>query len=565
MITDAIRDEKVLKFKVDYNDVRAKFKEIESETDETKLSNLENSKEAFLHPQRIKEISEYILDNFAQKTHRLTFGAKGFNAMFAVSSVGAAKLYYESLNELQKDTPQKLSIATIFSYAQNENQDAIGEISDESFEPTALNSTAKEFLKKAIDDYNTKFGTSFDVDGKSFQNYYRDLSKRVKGGEVDLLIVVGMFLTGFDAPRLNTLFVDKNLRYHGLIQAYSRTNRIYDSTKAFGNIVTFRDLEKATIDAITLFGDENTKNIILEKSFREYLDGFEAKRGFVEVAKELQERFSEPENIEKESEKKEFVKLFGEYLKLENILQNFDEFVALKELKKVDLSSDEEVEEFKVKHYLDDESFEMLSEVVEVLPTDRTLQDYKSTYNDIREWIRRQRDGKKNDSGIDWNDVVFEVELLKSQEINLDFILELIYKNRKNSKDELIDEVKRLIRSSLENRAKEELLVSFINEADIKKFEDSSEVIEAFFKFAKKRMSKEANRLIEEENLNSQKAKRYISLSLKRGYASDSGADLNELLPKMSPLNPKYLTKKRVVFEKVADFVTKFNGIGIEV
>lgn len=253
VITDAIRDEKVLKFKVDYNDVRPKFKSIESEQDEAKLSAAEN-KAALLHPERIREISEYILKNFRIKTHRNQISGKGgFNAMFAVSSVDAAKCYYEELNKLQDASAHPLKIATIYSYAANEEQNAIGEIVDETFEPSAMDSSAKEFLCKAINDYNTMFGTSFGVDGNEFQNYYRDLAKRVKSREIDLVIVVGMFLTGFDAPTLNTLFVDKNLRYHGLIQAYSRTNRIYDATKTFGNIVTFRNLEQATVDAITLF------------------------------------------------------------------------------------------------------------------------------------------------------------------------------------------------------------------------------------------------------------------------------------------------------------------------
>lgn len=242
VITDAIRDEKVLKFKVDYNNVRPCFRNIETELDEQKLSAAEN-KQALLHPARINEISQYILHNFRIKTHRNQSDSKGFNAMFAVSSVDAAKCYYEELNLLQRNSEKPLKITTIFSFAANEEQSAIGEIPDENFEPSAMDLSAKEFLTKAIDNYNTLFGTSFGIDGKEFQNYYRDLAKRVKNKDVDLVIVVGMFLTGFDAPTLNTLFVDKNLRYHGLIQAFSRTNRIYDATKTFGNIVTFRDLE----------------------------------------------------------------------------------------------------------------------------------------------------------------------------------------------------------------------------------------------------------------------------------------------------------------------------------
>ncbi len=327
VITDAIRDEKVLKFKVDYNDVRPTFKAIETEQDEQILTAAEN-RQLLLHPDRIKEVSQYILNNFRKKTHRLQVGGKGFNAMFAVSSVDAAKYYYETLNELQRDTEKPLKIATIFSFAANEEQSSVGEILDESFDVSAMNASAKEFLAAAIADYNAMFSSNFGVDAKGFQNYYRDLAKRVKSQDIDLLIVVGMFLTGFDAPTLNTLFVDKNLRYHGLMQAFSRTNRIYDATKAFGNIVTFRDLEQATVDAITLFGDKNTRNVVLEKSYKEYMEGFkdivsgEAKRGFVEVVAELEQIFPDPANIETEADKKAFAKLFGEYLRVENVLQN---------------------------------------------------------------------------------------------------------------------------------------------------------------------------------------------------------------------------------------------------
>ena len=352
VITDAIRDEKVLKFKVDYNDVRPSFKSIETEQDEKKLTAAEN-RQLLLHPDRIKEISQYILNNFRKKTHRMQVGGTGFNAMFAVSSVDAAKYYYETLNTLQKDTEKPLRIATIFSFAANEEQSSVGEILDESFEVSAMNASAKEFLTAAIGDYNAMFRSNFGVDAKGFQNYYRDLAKRVKNQEIDLLIVVGMFLTGFDAPTLNTLFVDKNLRYHGLMQAFSRTNRIYDATKAFGNIVTFRDLEQATVDAITLFGDKNTRNVVLEKSYKEYMEGFkdivsgEAKRGFVEVVAELEQTFPDPANIETEADKKAFAKLFGEYLRVENVLQNYDEFAALKAFQAVDMSDDEAVEAFK--------------------------------------------------------------------------------------------------------------------------------------------------------------------------------------------------------------------------
>ena len=568
VITDAIRDEKVLKFKVDYNDVRPQFKAIETEQDEKKLSAAEN-KQALLHPDRICEITQYILNNYRQKTHRLHAGNKGFNAMFAVSSVDAAKLYYECFRELQKNSDKPLKVATIFSFAANEEQDAIGDIQDESFDVSAMNSSAKEFLSAAIADYNALFKTNFSVDSNGFQNYYRDLAKQVKAKEIDLLIVVGMFLTGFDAPTLNTLFVDKNLRYHGLMQAYSRTNRIFDATKTFGNIVTFRDLEQATIDAITLFGDKNTKNVVLEKSYKEYMEGFtdaatgEARRGFKDVVQELEARFPNPAAIEKESDKKAFAKLFGEYLRVENVLQNYDEFASLKELQSVDLADPAAVEAFKARHYLRDEDLTALQAIT--LPPERKVQDYRSTYNDVRDWLRREKAGaEKEKSTIDWDDVVFEVDLLKSQEINLDYILELIFEHNKKtkSKSELVDEVRRVIRASLGNRAKESLVVDFINQTDLDQIGDKASVIDAFFKFAQAEQQREAQELITSESLNAEAAKRYITTSLKREFASENGTELNAVLPKMSPLNPQFLTKKQTVFQKIAAFVEKFKGVG---
>jgi type I restriction enzyme R subunit len=575
VITDAIRDEKVLKFKVDYNNVRPQFKSIETEIDEKKLSAAEN-KTALLHHKRITEVAQYILQNFRIKTHRTQGTNKGFNAMFAVSSVEAAKLYYEELNKLQNvetdDNPsnqKRLKIATIFSFAANEEQSAIGEIVDETFEPTAMDSSAKEFLTKAINDYNAMFKTSYGVDSKEFQNYYRDLAKRVKSREIDLIIVVGMFLTGFDAPTLNTLFVDKNLRYHGLMQAFSRTNRIYDATKTFGNIVTFRDLEQATIDAITLFGDKNTKNVVLEKSYKEYLEGFtdivtgDARRGFKDVVHDLNTKFPNPDEIVKEKDKKEFAKLFGEYLRVENILQNYDEFTHLKELKAIDLNDASAIDTFKETHFVTDEDIATMKNID--LLNDRTIQDYRSTYNDIRDWLRREKSGKEAaESKIDWDDVVFEVDLLKSQEINLDYILELIFEHNKKTKDKasLIEEIRRVIRASVGNRAKESLVVDFINETDLDNLKDKANVIDSFFAFAQGKQKAEALDLITEEQLNEEAAKRYIMASLKREYASENGTELNSILPKMSPLNPQYLTKKQTVFQKLVAFVEKFKGVG---
>ena len=574
VITDAIRDEKVLKFKVDYNDVRPKFKAIETEQDEKKLNAAEN-KEALLHPERIREISQYILNNYRQKTHRLRAGGShtggGFNAMFAVSSVDAAKLYYETLNNLQTGSDKPLRIATIFSFAANEEQDAVGDIPDESFDVSAMNSSAKEFLSAAIADYNAAFKTNFSVDSKGFQNYYRDLAKRVKSKDIDLLIVVGMFLTGFDAPTLNTLFVDKNLRYHGLMQAYSRTNRIYDATKTFGNIVTFRNLEKATVDAITLFGDKNTKNVVLEKSYKEYMEGFtdvvtgEARRGFMEVVNELEQCFPDPSAIEKESDKKAFAKLFGEYLRVESVLQNYDEFASLKALQDVDISDPDAVEVFKAEHYLSDEDLAALQAIR--IPPERKIQDYRSTYNDVRDWQRQQKAADQKDkSTIDWDDVVFEVDLLKSQEINLDYILELIFEHnkKKKSKSALIEEVRRLIRASLGNRAKESLMVDFINKTNLDKIGDKASIIDEFYKYAQAEQKREANELIQSENLNEEAARRYIKASLKREYASENGTELNAALPKMSPLNPQYKTKKQNVFQRIVAYIEKFKGVGGE-
>jgi type I restriction enzyme R subunit len=374
-----------------------------------------------------------------------------------------------------------------------------------------------------------------------------------------------MFLTGFDAPTLNTLFVDKNLRYHGLMQAFSRTNRIYDATKTFGNIVTFRDLETATVDAITLFGDNSTKNVVLEKSYKEYLEGFtdtttgDARRGFKDLVNELNERFPNPDEIATEKDKKEFSKLFGEYLRVENILQNYDEFTQLKALQEIDVDNPEALEKFKEAYFVTDESIALMHDI-KLLP-ERTIQDYRSTYNDIRDWIRREKEAEE--SKIDWDDVVFEIDLLKSQEINLDYILELIFEHNTKTKDKgaLVEEIRRVIRASIGNRAKS-LLVDFINETDLDIIQDKASIIDTFFSYAQDKQKIEATELISEENLNVEEAKRYITTSLKREYASQNGTELNALLPKMSPLNPQYLTKKQRIYQKITAFIEKFKGVG---
>lgn len=568
IITDAIRDEKVLKFKVDYNNVCPRLKSVEQEQDEVVLSGADYRK-ALLHPERIREVTAHILDRYPQKTHRTLGNREGFNAMFAVSSVEAAKLYYEELKRQQADRAHPLRVATIFSFAPNEEQFAQGELSDESLEPSAMDQSSKEFLASAIADYNQLFSTNFSLDGASFQNYYQDIARRVRAREVDLLIVVGMFLTGFDAPCLNTLFVDKNLRYHGLIQAFSRTNRIYGSTKTFGNIVCFRDLEQATIDAITLFGNQNTRSVILEHPFGDYLDGYHDDatgkdfKGYAEVVSELRERFPDPVSIETDADKFAFVKLFGEYLRLDNTLQNYDEYTALRELQTLPSDDLEAQAALQTKYDLSDEAMERLrsQEVI----SERDDQDYRSVYNDIRDWIRHGREPKEQEeSQLDWDQITFEVDLLKSKKIDLDYILELVfeYNKRQGDKEMLIAEIRRIIRSSIEHRAKEELMVSFIQQLDLKGLTDQATLLADFYHYAQECQRMEVAALIAEENLQEEAAKRYIQHSLLRGYASENGTDLRSALPKMSPINPNYLPTKKRVLERIRAFVDKYKGIG---
>ena len=540
VITDAIRDGKVLKFKVDYNNIKSKFKEAEKESDEKELKKYESK--MLLHPERISEISKYILDVYDIKTHRNVCYEKkekryfGFNAMFAVQSVEAAKLYYEEFEKQQKDLPEdkKLKVASIFSFQANEEQDSIGEIPDENFNPSAMNSSAKEFLDRIIDDYNKSFGTNYSTESGEFQNYYKDLSRRVREKEVDLLIVVGMFLTGFDAPTLNTLFVDKNLRYHGLIQAFSRTNRILNKVKAFGNIVCFRDLEKATEDAIKTFGDENSVNIILENSFEDYMNGFKDKesgkiiKGYIEISKELVQKFPEPTEIELDADKKEFVQLFGELLKSENILRNFDEF-----------------------------------QNVDKIISERLMQDMKSVYVDIRENITKRREfDKAQKTDIDFSDVEFQIDLLKTDEINLDYILKLILEKYKEHDDieVLKAEVKRAIRSSLGTRAKEELIMSYINSTRLSELKTNDDIVESFYEFARKEKEKNVDELISNEKLNND-AKRFIEKSIAKGYVDYAGDELDSILPPTSRRGGLREKKKGEVLAKIDAIVNIFVGI----
>lgn len=547
VITDAIRDGKVLKFKIDYNSINPRFKSSEEETDDEKLKVLENK--MFLHPERISEITNYILDKFDSKTYRNTqYTVKdkrinGFNAMFAVQSVDAAKMYYEEFKKQQANLPEdkKLKVATIFSYAPNEER-ASGEIEEESMSSSAMSTTAKQFLTNVVDDYNSFFQTNFTIDGNGFENYYKDLSSRVRNKEVDLLIVVGMFLTGFDAPTMNTLFVDKNLRYHGLIQAFSRTNRILNKMKTFGNIVCFRNLEKATKDAIKVFGDENSINVIIERSYDEYINGFMDEdtgvvfKGYKELCEEIIEKFPDPTEIKLEKDKKEFVKLFGEILKRENILRNYDEF----------------------------SSFEKII-------TERLKQDMKSTYIKIKEELISpdpsgggdRGKGGKDDEKIDFSDVEFHIDLLKTEEVNLDYILALILEKAKEqgtNNETLKEEIRRLIRSSLGTRAKEELIIEFINRTDLTKFDKNEDILEAFYEYAKIEKEQKINELISEENLKEQ-SKKFIEKSISRGYVSQGGTELDDVLPPVGRRGGAREVKKQSVLTKLKDIVKVFVGI----
>ena len=542
VITDAIRDKKVLKFKVDYNDIRAKFKAAETETDDKKLKELE--KRMLLHPERISKIVEYILKVYNTKTHRNEYynikqkRLNGFNAIFAVQSVEAAKLYYEEFQKQQENLPEekRLKVATIYSFAANEERNAIGDIPDENFEPSAMESTAKEFLDKVISDYNNYFKTNFSTNRNEFQNYYKDLSKKVKDKKIDILIVVGMFLTGFDAPTLNTLFVDKNLRYHGLIQAFSRTNRILNKVKTFGNIVCFRDLEKATKNAIKTFGDENSVNIILEKSYNDYINGFKDEetgksiKGYVSLCNEIVEKFPKPVEIEKNQDKKEFAELFGELLKTENILKNFDEF----------------------------ENFEKII-------SDRQMQDMKSVYVDICEEIRnagKDDQNNSNEQGIDFSDVEFQIDLLRTDEINLDYILELILEKTKEHDDieTLKSEIRRVIRTSLGTRAKENLVINFINKTDLKKLKNNVEILDAFYKYAKEEKKEKIDELVKDENLK-EDSRRFIEKSINKGFVDYAGSELDSILPPTSRRKGAREVKKQSVLEKIQKMVEIFIGI----
>lgn len=543
VITDAIRDGKVLKFKVDYTGLVARAREAEREQDIERLKGLEQ--EVLMAPTRIAEVTRYVLRVFDTKTHRNEYydlknrRLNGFNAMMAVQSIPAAAAYYREFARQQEELPadKRLKVATIFSYAANEAPVIEGDIREEGFNPNALDLTSKEFLEQTMADYNRMFATNFSPDGQGFQNYYRDLSERVKQREVDLLIVVGMFLTGFDAPTLNTLFVDKNLRYHGLIQAFSRTNRILNKVKTFGNIVCFRDLEKATEDAIKIFGDKNSLNVILEKSYAEYIEGFvdaltgEAVKGFREICRELAERFAEPTEIVTEADKKEFAQLFGEYLKRQNILRNFDEFA--------DFDSG-------------------ISE--------RQEQDMRSVYIKI---VEEKQGGREKKPGgdppidsTDWGDVEFHIDLLKTDEINLDYILALILEKSREHQDgaALREEIRRVIRSSLGTRAKESLIMAFMEATDLEALTTKEEILQAFYEYAKAQKKRDIEDLMREENLKPD-ARRLIEQAIRKGEVEEGGTELDATLPPVSRRQGARERKKQGVLAKMRRLVEIFVGI----
>lgn len=536
VITDAIRDGKVLKFKVDYNNLLYEYKKAEENAIEV---DSEDSK-LLLHENRIEKIVEYILENYDKKTHRnenlniKQKREKGFNAMFAVESIQMAKQYYNQFKKSQENIPEeeRLRVFTIFSYAQNEEQDVVGNVEDESLDIDELDKTSKQFIEQVIQDYDKTFETNFASDGIDFQNYYRDVSRRVKNKDIDLLIVVGMFLTGFDAPTLNTLFVDKNLRYHGLIQAYSRTNRILSKVKPFGNIVCFRDLEKATDEAIRKFGDENSADIILEKSFKEYMDGYydlngNFKEGYIGICSKILVNFEAPTKIQTEEQKTQFVKIFGKLLTITNILKNFDEF-----------------------------------EKADKIISERQMQDYKSTYLKIKdEWQKEENEDDENN--ISYSDVEFYIDYLKTDDINLDYILRLIIEKKQEGKEskDIEEEITRVASSSIETRSKKELLLKYIQNHDLEQFENVEDILESFYAYAKVEREKKIDEVVSENNLNEDKARYYIKRSLSKGYATDEGMDLDNCITGVSRLGGAREKKKNGFLKKVRKIVEEFVGI----
>lgn len=526
-IVNAINDGNVLPFRIDYiNTIK------EKENIQDKKVNAIDIEKAMSDPIRIREVVSYIIEHFEQKTMRNKHyelkeqRLSGFNSIFAVSSIPVAKKYYLEFKKQLEEKNKNLTIATIFSYSANEEENT-DNLDDESFDTENLDLGSREFLGEAISDYNKQFGTNFDTSSDGFQLYYEDLSKRTKNKEIDILIVVNMFLTGFDATTLNTLWVDKNLRMHGLIQAFSRTNRILNSIKTFGNIICFRDLQKETDDAIALFGNKEAGGIVLLKTYDEYYNGYEddkgrEKEGYSPLIEELQNKFPIGEQIIGEQNKKEFIMLFGNILKLKNILSAFDKFAGN----------------------------EILSE--------REYQDYQSIYIDLYEEIKKTKNTDKENIN---DDIIFEIELIKQVEINIDYILMKVaeyYKSNKKDKEILID-IKKAINSSIELRSKKELIEGFIDRVN-----SSKNVTDDFKKFVREEKEKDLEKVIEEEKLKPEETKKFIDNSLRDGVLKTTGTDIDKLLPPVSRFGGGNRAEKKLgVIEKLKVFFNKYLGLTI--
>ena len=526
-IVNAINDGNVLPFRIDYiNTIK------EKENIQDKKVNAIDIEKAMSAPNRIREVVSYIIEHFEQKTMRNKHyelkeqRLSGFNSIFAVSSIPVAKKYYLEFKKQLEEKNKTLTIATIFSYSANEEENT-DNLDDESFDTENLDLGSREFLGEAISDYNKKFGTNFDTSSDGFQLYYEDLSKRTKNKEIDILIVVNMFLTGFDATTLNTLWVDKNLRMHGLIQAFSRTNRILNSIKTFGNIICFRDLQKETDEAIALFGNKEAGGIVLLKTYEEYYNGYEddkgrEKEGYSQLIEELQNKFPIDEQIIGEQNKKEFIILFGNILKIKNILSAFDKFAGN----------------------------EILSE--------REYQDYQSIYIDLYEEIKKTKNTDKESIN---DDIIFEIELIKQVEINIDYILMKVaeyYKSNKKDKEILID-IKKAIDSSIELRSKKELIEGFIDRVN-----SSKNVTDDFKKFVREEKEKDLEKVIEEEKLKPEETKKFIDNSLRDGTLKTTGTDIDKLLPPVSRFGGgNRIEKKLGVIEKLKGFFDKYLGLTI--
>lgn len=526
-IVDAITDKNVLPFRIDYIST---MKEQENIQDE-KVWNIDRER-ALSAPERISNIVKYIREHFDQKTKRNSFyqlkdrRLAGFNSIFAVSSIEVAKKYYTEFKRQLADLPsdKQLKIATIYSFGVNEDPEN-GIIDDENLEDTSgLDQSSRDFLEDAIQDYNKMFKMNFDT-GSEFQNYYKDVSERVKNREIDLLIVVNMFLTGFDATTLNTLWVDKNLRLHGLLQAYSRTNRILNSVKTFGNIVCFRNLEKATNESMALFGDKEAGGIVLLKTFDEYYNGYNDSkkdiRGYAELVAELLQKYPVGAPIIGELNQKEFIKLYGGILKLQNILTTFDEFSGN----------------------------EILSQ--------RDVQDYHSMYINLYNEFRNKDKGDKENVN---DDIVFEMELIKQVEINIDYILELIrkYHDSHLQDTEIIITIGKAVDSSVELRNKKDLIEQFIDSLT-----PATNVDDDWQTFVDAKKIEELDKIITEENLNKEETYKFINNAFRDGFVQENGTVIAKILPPVSRFSPTGdRTKKRqTVLEKIKLFFNKFADI----